>query len=147
MEGLRLDELVAGFRTCTLRREQWTHEAHLKVGAWHVHHHGAEVALEMLRSGIRRLNDHHGKVNSTTSGYHETITVASVRLIEAFLATFATPTDEATLEARVATLIAGPLGERAVLSKFWSHELLMSARARARWVPPDLAPLEGFTAP
>jgi hypothetical protein len=92
----------------------------------------------MLRSGIRRLNDHHGTPNSQTSGYHETITVAYVRLIEAFLSAF----DEAVpLERRVEVLVEGPLAERSVLFGFWSRELLMSARARAEWVPPDLAPL------
>jgi hypothetical protein len=139
-----LDDLAAAFRTCALPRDAWTHEAHLGVGAWHVHHHGAAAALEMLRAGIRRLNDHHGTVSSASSGYHETITAAYVRLIELSLAAFP---DEVTLEARFDALVAGPLGQRTVLARFWSREVLMSAEARARWVPPDLKPLEDFAAP
>ena len=112
--------------------------AHLRVGAWHVHHHGAVAALPMLRSGIRKLNDHHGTLNSPSSGYHETITVAYVRLIEAFLSAFDM---RVALEHRVDALIGSPLAERSVLFRFWSRDLLMSARARAEWVPPDRAPL------
>ena len=103
-----------------------------------MHHHGADAALTMLRSGIRQLNDHHGTLNSLTSGYHETITAAYVRLIEVFLSSFDA---EVALEDRLALLLEGPLGERSVLFGFWSQDLLMSARARTEWVPPDLAPL------
>jgi hypothetical protein len=92
----------------------------------------------MLRSGIRRLNDHHGTLNSPTSGYHETITAAYVRLIEAFLFAFYT---EVSLEHRVEALVGSSLGERSVLFRYWSRDLLMSARARTEWVPPDLGPL------
>jgi hypothetical protein len=28
-----------------------------------------------------------------------------------------------------------------VLFRFWSRDLLLSPKARAEWVPPDLAPL------
>jgi hypothetical protein len=132
-----LADLMEAFVAATLPRGEWTHDAHLRVGAWHVHHHGADGALPLLRERIRRLNDHHGTVNSATSGYHETITVAYARLIADFLA--AAPTVE--LEARVAGLLASPLAERAALFRFWSRERLLSPEARAAWLPPDLAPL------
>ena len=38
-----------------------------------------------LRSGIRRLNESHGGVNSATDGYHETITAAYVQLLAQYL--------------------------------------------------------------
>jgi hypothetical protein len=133
-----LEELVAAFCAGTLPRAAWTHAAHLRVGAWHVHHHGAAAALGLLRERIRRLNDRHGTVSSDTSGYHETITAAYVRLIELFLAA---PSREVELPVRVEALVAGPLGERSVLLRFWSREVLMSPAARRGWVAPDLAPL------
>ena len=133
-----LDELVTAFRERTLPRAEWTHEAHLRVGAWHVHHHGPEAALPPLRTGIRRLNDCHGTVNSATSGYHETITVAYVRLIADFFAAPGVPPD---LEARAALLLGGPLAERAALIRYWSRERLFSPEARTAWLEPDLAPL------
>jgi hypothetical protein len=83
---LTLDDLAGQFRACTLPHGEWTHTAHLRVGTWHVHHFGADAALALLRTGIRRLNDFHGTPNTETRGYHETITVAYVRLIAEFLA-------------------------------------------------------------
>jgi hypothetical protein len=131
-------EVVAAFRARTLTHAEWTHAAHLTVGAWYVHEHGAAEALVRLREEIRRLNDAHGTVNSATSGYHETITAAFVRLLAEGLSSCA---PEVPLERRIETLLAGPPGSSRVLLSFWSKELLMSPRARAEWVAPDLAPL------
>ena len=133
-----LDDLVRAFRARTLTHAEWTHAAHLAVGAIYVSAFGAGDALARLREEIRALNDMHGTVNSATSGYHETITDAFLRLLAEGLATFAPATP---LEARVRALLAGPLGSSRVLLAFWSKELLMSPRARAAWVPPDLAEL------
>jgi len=132
------DELWHGFTTTTLPKEAWTHAAHLSVGAFYVSAFGAEGALARLREEIRALNDAHGTVSSATSGYHETITAAFSRLLEEGLATFA---PETPLDARVRGLLAGPLGSSRVLLAFWSKGLLMSPRARAAWVPPDLGEL------
>ena len=135
---LTLDELAARFQTCTLPRAEWTHVAHLRVGAWHVHHFGADGALGRMRAGIRALNDSHGTANTDTGGYHETITVAYVRLLDGFLSAC---NPALSLEDRVRTLVDGPLADRAVLLRYWSKDLLMSPAARRAWVPPDLAPL------
>jgi hypothetical protein len=135
---LTLDDLVARFQTCTLPRAEWTHLAHLRVGAWHVHHFGAEAALARLRAGIRALNDSHGTANTDTGGYHETITVAYVRLLDDFLSA-CNPAQ--SLEDRVQAVVDGPLAHRTLLLRFWSKDLLMSPSARRGWVPPDLAPI------
>jgi hypothetical protein len=135
---LSLDELAAQFVAATLPRAAWTHEAHLRVGAWHVHHLGADEALPRLRERIARLNLSHGTPNTPTGGYHETITAAYVTLIAAFL-TAADPRQP--LDHQVDQLLAGALADRRVLLRFWSQETLMSPRARAGWVAPDRAPL------
>jgi len=134
----RIDDLAARFRAALVPHAEWTHRAHLTVGAWHVHHHGADEALAMLRTGIRALNDAHGTPNSATRGYHETITRAYVTLLAEALAAFpaATPLAE-----RVAHILESPIAERDVLFRFWSRDLLMAPAARAAWIAPDLAPL------
>ena len=133
-----LGDFAARFVGCTLPREEWTHAAHLAVGAWHVHRYGADEALTRLRTGIRRLNESHGTVNSATSGYHETVTRANVRLLSQFLA--ACPAS-LPLTARVERLLGGPLADRNVLMRFYSRDTLMSERARRGWIEPDVAPL------
>jgi hypothetical protein len=138
MDARALDDLVAAFRARTLTHAEWTHAAHLSVGAFYVHRFGAAGALARLREEIPRLNDRHGTPNTPTSGYHETITAAFVRLLDEGLATFA---PEAPLERRIDALLAGPLGGSRVLLAFWSREVLMSPAARAAWVEPDVRPL------
>jgi hypothetical protein len=133
-----LDAFAAQFTALTLTREQWTHAAHLRVGAWHVDRYGADEALNRLRRGIRVLNESFGNVNTDSAGYHETITAAYVRLIALFLARC---DPSAPLEDKVGALLASPLADKSVLRAFWSRELMMSPRARASWVEPDLAPL------
>jgi ABC-type polar amino acid transport system ATPase subunit len=133
-----LDELAERFQVCAVPRREWTHAAHLRVGAWHVDRHGAAAALPLLRERIRRLNEANGVENTPAGGYHETITAAYVQLIAAYLA--ATPPDR-PLDERVERMIAGPLGHKELLLRFWSKDLLMSPQARAAWVPPDGAPL------
>ncbi|MDB4970628.1 MAG: hypothetical protein JWN44_6317, partial [Myxococcales bacterium] len=135
--GAALEDLLERFFDRTLTHAEWTHAAHLAVGAWHVDRHGLEEALPRLRIAIRALNDSHGTKNSETSGYHETITAAYVRLLAAALARATTP-----LSSRVETILAGPLADKTFLFRFWSRDQLMSPAARAAWLPPDLAPLE-----
>jgi len=138
MTSSSLDLLAEAFGARRLPKDAWTHEAHLRVGAWHVHRFGGTVALERLRVGIRALNDAHGVANTATGGYHETITAAYVRLLEQFLA----GTEPGVpLEDGVSRLLSSPLAGKQALLRFWSKELLLSPRARAEWVPPDLEPL------
>ena len=139
MTPLSLDELAAQFVAATLPRDQWTHIAHLRVGAWHVHRFGAGGALPRLREAIQRLNRAQGTPNTPNGGYHETITAAYVSLVSAFLAA---GDPGQSLEHHVERLLAGALADRRVLLRFWSQETLMSPHARANWVAPDIAPLK-----
>ena len=133
-----LDDLAARFTAGTVPAAEWTHLAHLRVGAWHVHHLGPEVALARLRAGIRSLNQAHGTVNSTSRGYHETITAAYVRFIAQFLASCPF---EMAFGTRVEELMSSTVAQPEFLLCFYSREVLMSPRARKQWVEPDLAPI------
>jgi hypothetical protein len=133
-----LEELVARFGAAAIPRPEWTHEAHLRVGAWYVNHFGADEALARLRAGIRRLNESNGVANTPTDGYHETVTAGYVRLLARFLTDCpaAMPFEE-----RVVALLASPVAGKQALLRHWSRAVLMSPRARAEWVEPDRAPL------
>ncbi len=133
-----IDDLAARFVACVLPQEEWTHLAHLAVGTWHVHKYGPEQALTRLRVGISRLNESHGRLNSPTSGYHETVTGAYILLLSEFLD--GCP-KEMPLNERVASVIDSPIADKGVLFKFYSRGRLNSAIGRAAWVEPDLAPL------
>ena len=113
-----LEERAARFLSGSLPRDQWTHAAHLCVGAWHVDRFGADEAIARLRVGIRALNDQHGTPNTATSGYHETITIAYARLLEQFLARYEPGTQ---LVERVPHLLTSRLSEGPFLLRFWSR--------------------------
>lgn len=135
---LDVDVVAQRFVACELSHKEWTHLAHLAVGTWHVHRFGPDEALSRLRAGIRRLNDSHGTINSSTSGYHETITCAYVTLLAEFDRRCPA---EMPLRERVSSVINGPLAARDLLFRFYSRDCLMSPAARAQWVEPDLAPI------
>ena len=132
----QLDDFVARFQERTLSKSEWTHAAHLSVGAWHVHRYGVDGAVERLRRGIRALNDSHGTANTDSSGYHETITRAYAHLIAEFLS----EQRENTLAEQVGALLASPLAHKNALLEYYSKELLMSVGARREWSGPDLRP-------
>lgn len=137
--GQDLEALVQAFAERTLPKAEWTHEAHLRVGLWHVQTLGEAVAVDRLRERIRAYNESVGTLNTAHSGYHETLTVFYVRLIADFLGrderhpSRAVPDVEARLLAE--------LGDRELPLGYYSRERLFSPEARRTWVAPDLRPL------
>ena len=61
-----LNCFLSAFETFSLPKRQWTHAAHLAVGALYCLRYGEREALERLRIGIRRLNESHNVENSDT---------------------------------------------------------------------------------
>ena len=137
MTDAELDDLVRRFNACAVPRTEWTHQAHLAVGLWHVSQYKRKDALQRLRAGIARLNESNGVVNSATGGYHETVTRAYVALLSDFAARHA----DKTAAERVRALLEDPLSDKKALLRFYSRPVLESSAARLDWVEPDLAPL------
>ncbi|WHO39693.1 hypothetical protein PMI04_003610 [Sphingobium sp. AP49] len=133
-----IDALGNAFCTCTLPKERWTHGAHFATALWLILRR-PDVDAEIDMPGmIGRYNESVGGVNSDTSGYHETITQASLHMARHLLAQL--PADTTPAEA-YAALMASPLGDKDWLFTYWSRETLMSPAARRAWVAPDLTPL------
>lgn len=86
---------------------------------------------------IRAYNEASGVANTATSGYHETITLASLRVAANCLARL----PAAPLHEVLRSLLSTPMGRSDWILTHWSPELLYCARARAEWVEPDLRPL------
>ena len=101
------------------------------MALWYLRRHSRDEATTLIRDGIRRHNESHGNF----TGYHETITLAWVAVIERFLGV-------RDLERPVSVLageLLGQCGDKDYLLRFYSRERLFSDEARGRWVPPDLA--------
>lgn len=129
--------LGEGLLACTLRREEWTHEAHL-AACLYLLTERPDVDVDAEIGGIiSRFNASVGGVNDDHNGYHDSIThsfVAGVRL-------FLSETRENGLKARVNALLRTPMGHRDWPLGFYSRDLLFSVAARRAFVAPDLAPL------
>ncbi len=135
---LDTESLVRLFLDRSLPKPAWTHVAHLRVGLWHVRRFGADLAVDLLRERISRYNESVGTANTSTSGYHETLTVFYVKVIDAFVSADASPDQEAdTLERRLLEAV----GDRELPLRYYSRECLFSTEARRQWVAPDLQPL------
>lgn len=131
--------IARGFCDRTLPKAQWTHEAHLRVGLWHLLHYASPEALTLLRERIRQYNVVCGVANTEASGYHETITQFYVRVISHFLE----EQDASQPVDQLAEALLGKWGDRNLPYVYYSKERLMSKEARQRWVEPDLAQLPG----
>ena len=129
--------LVRKFEACTLPRSEWTHHAHLVVALWYLLRHDEAQATRLIRSGIRRYNEAGGIKQTTTNGYHETITLFYIRIICHFLSS-ASP--DCTLMMLVNSLI-NVGGDKRLPLEYYSRERLMSWEARTGWLEPDLKAL------
>jgi hypothetical protein len=124
-------EFLAAFEAAAIPRPGWTHEAHVRMAWLYLTRFPPDEALERVRVGIRRLN----AVIGSADGYHETITVAFVRVIAARLAP---GEDYAAFRDRNPELFDRTL---ASLLRHYTKERLHSPEARRNFLPPDLAPL------
>jgi hypothetical protein len=131
------ERLAAALIDRTLPKRQWTHEAHLRAGLWHLLNHTEAEALELLRTRIRAYNESTGVANTEVSGYHETVTRFYLRVIGKFLdaADAARPIDE------LADELIAKYGARDLPLRHYSRERLFSPQARRSWMDPDLQPL------
>lgn len=132
-----IDQLVQQFVSQTLPREAWTHEAHLLVALWHLYHHSVDESTCLLRSRIISYNVAVGTENSSTSGYHETMTLFWIWVIDRFL-----EAHEGELLQLAATFTESKYADRKLPLLFYQRSTLFSVKARARWVEPDLQALE-----
>jgi hypothetical protein len=133
-----IEHLGEGLVACTLKREEWTHEAHLAATTWLLLHR-PNIDLDQELAGIiRRFNESVGGVNSDGEGYHETITRAFLHGVRLYLSEAAS---KEPLHEVVNELLMSPMGRRDWPLRFYSRGRLFSVEARRRFMQPDVAAL------
>ncbi len=133
-----IEHIGEGLIARTLKREEWTHEAHLAATTYLLTKR-PDIAIDRELPGIiRRYNESVGGVNDDTQGYHETITRVFLHGVRLFLreADLTDPLHELVNE-----LLLSPMGRRDWPLRFYSAERLFSVDARRHFVPPDVAAL------
>jgi hypothetical protein len=134
-EVIRIGE---GLAACDLPRTDWTHGAHFAAALWLMRYRPGLDAPATMPGLIRAYNESAGRVNDDTGGYHETITLASLRAARGVLSAY--PSDVPVyriVNALMSTNFANPNW----LLEYWSRARLMSVEARRGWVEPDLKSL------
>ncbi len=131
-------KLLARFERSSIPRTEWTHRAHVQIAYLHVKNYSYAVALDKLRSGIKSLNAANGVEEGPRSGYHETITVAFLRIVESTFHAYdvAYPPSSEEFCDRHPELMCSKL-----FRLFYSPIALADPRAKAEFVEPDLARL------
>lgn len=130
------DALIAGFEAATIPNELWTHREHLRVAYLHLVRWPYSGALARMRDGIRALNAANAVPEGLERGYHETVTVAWMRLIAAALRD-----DGPAADSRAFFEAHPELTDKFALRRFYSRDRILTAEAKASFVAPDLAPL------
>jgi hypothetical protein len=130
-------EIGHGLQHRTLPKASWTHAAHFAAAIWLLTQHSRIDVVHRLPKMIRAYNEATGVANTDSSGYHETITLASIRAAGSFLA--ADP--KRPLFVTCNELMASPLGRSDWLLAYWSRPRLFSVEARRAWLDPDIQAL------
>jgi hypothetical protein len=131
-----IEHIGRGLIDRALPKPSWAHAAHFAAALWLLRSRGADAMIDMPPL-IRAYNEATGVPNTDTSGYHETITLASLRAGCAWLVDRPGMPLHVVLEGMLATA----LGRSDWLLTYWSRPVLFSVAARRMWVDPDLGPL------
>jgi hypothetical protein len=130
------DEIMAigrALRDRTLPKSAWTHAAHFAAAFSMLVHNAESDVVRIMPDNIRAYNVATGVANTDHSGYHETITVASIRAAASVLQNNTSrPLFEVTN-----TLLASPFGKSDWLLTYWTRARLLSVEARRTWCDPD----------
>jgi hypothetical protein len=126
--------IANGLLDRTLPKTVWTHAAHFAATLWLLQCR-PDLRLSQAMPGIiRAYNEATGGANTDSSGYHETITQASIRAARAFL-------NEAPRQPLFITcnaLMHSRLGHPDWLLEYWTRSRLFSVEARRAWLEPDV---------
>lgn len=127
---------VAEFESCRFPANQFRHADHLRLAWIYIRKYDYQDAETRMRHSIRRFASHVGADRK----YHETITIAWMRMVHA-AAESCPELDFVDFAAAHRCL----LNKEAVF-EFYTREHLMSDVARQTWVEPDLKPISDYTA-
>ncbi|MBB5060402.1 hypothetical protein HDF16_005138 [Granulicella aggregans] len=130
-------EIMSGLLDLTLPREKWTHAAHLASAVCALSIYSEEAAFEELARLISVYNEATGFHNTDSSGFHYTITKASLIAAKSVVECH----KGKPLHLVTNSLVASRFGKSEWIFKFWSKEALFSPSARRTWVEPDVKPL------
>ena len=128
-----IDRIGRGLLDRSLPKAEWTHAGHFAAAFWLLRRPDSDAARDMPGL-IRAYNEATGVHNTDTTGYHETITLASLRAARAWLR----ERPNVPLFEALNGLLGSEYGRSDWLLGYWSKPVLFSVTARKTWVNPDV---------
>ncbi len=119
--------------------EQWHHREHVRLAYLYLTRYSFSEAADRIRVGIKAHNAANKIFDTPTSGYHETMTIAWLRLVQFVIGAYGqcATSDEFCDD-------HPELMERKALRLFYSRDLFMSSAAKMSFVEPDLTAFPRF---
>jgi ribosomal protein S18 acetylase RimI-like enzyme len=130
------DAFLRAFEECTLPAAGWNHRAHVRVAYLYASRHGLADAIERMRASIQRYNAASQTPDTLDRGYHETITLAFMRLIFAANLHTGPHADSRAFCERHPELL-----DKQALSRFYSRDRIKTWDAKQSFAFPDRCPL------
>jgi hypothetical protein len=125
-------EFLNQFELCTLPKEYFTHQGHLRMTWLYLNSNPYPQALQLISRGIQ----HYAASLGATQKYHETITQAWARLVHLSMQKQNAVTFDEFISKNQHLL------DSKLVLKYYSAELLGSAEAKQRWIEPDFMRLD-----
>jgi hypothetical protein len=126
---------AAEFESCRFPARQFRHADHIRLAWIYICKYDYQAAEARMGQSIRRFASHVGADRK----YHETMTIAWMRLVRA--ARELSPRPDFAAFAHTHSWL---LNKEAVF-EFYTRERLMSDLARQTWIGPDLKPISACT--
>jgi hypothetical protein len=130
------DTFLKQFESGVFPFNQWRHDAHIKVAYLCLRRYPLITAMDKIRAGIKAYNAANQVPEGPDRGYHETTTMAWMRLVHLTLCEYGHCEN-----ARDFYEQNPQLSQKKVLRLFYSRELFTSPRAKTEFMEPDLGPL------
>lgn len=116
--------------------ESWKHREHVKAAYLCLRRYALSEATEQMRRGLAALNTSHKAPNEIDRGYHETMTMAWMRVVDVTMRVCGAESDSDAFCEKHPHLM-----QKTLMRLFYSKERIMTWDAKQRFVDPDLAPL------
>ena len=127
-----LTAFVAAFEDGSFPGALWKHGEHVVLASCYLYAMPLSEAEDRARERIRAYNEAQGGKNTEDAGYHETLTIFWLQVIDKAL-------DRSQPRAAAARAIADRFtSQRDLYRAYYSFDLLTSREARARFIAPDL---------
>ena len=126
-------EFLNAFEDGAITADEWNHRSHVRLAYAYLKRDGYENALVRIRPNLVRQLERIGVSSALDLGYHETLTVAWMRLVHNAISAHGAQSDFETFCAEHPYLLT-----RKLIRALYTRDRLVSWAAKREFVEPDL---------